>query len=165
MKEEKAAAGEPVSVEKQRSLDFIAIGERNRTSKDRSVNVTMEEWEALLLEIARRAAETRIGPQRGVPVPIPIEVLRVAKANYDGKELALAIAAAAAVVALGLAVGPGGPAALPKALGSVARGGVFKGGFGGMLFQTSELFDAQTGPLRKITQGAGAGEFFPGILG
>lgn len=115
--EEKAAAGDRVSrsAEKERSFDAIPLGDRLK----RQTTVTMQDWEALLLEIARQSASRTIQmPQTHVPVPNEI-VEEAVRQGARGPALGLWVAAVAAVLAALLAGGNKAALAVPGALRAV----------------------------------------------
>jgi len=123
----------------------------------------MEDWEALLLEIARRAAQQQIG--REVEIPVPAEIISEAiSQGARGGELSLWIAVVAAVLAVGIAGGGQAVSALPGVVGgamSSARA-MGRGGFHKNAAAELELL-LEGSPLKRVS-GQG-GDFFPGILG
>lgn len=164
---EKVFAAEKAA-EKSEELDSVYAFDRRRGDVDTEFRgVSQQEWEAILLEITRRSAETRIGPQ--VEVPVPASIVQHIPGN-SGYPVSLWVAAIAALLAVGLALGPAAARGLPQVLSGVrGRGSGGKStGFGGRSFDASAILESMVGGggiLRDLGHGQGGGGFFSGTEG
>lgn len=162
--EDKVAVGDRLErrAEKTQDLDLIAVGDK----LNRQDVTTMQDWEALLLEIARKSAARTIQmPRTGVPIPHEI-VEEAVRQGARGPALGLWVAAVAAVLAAGAAGGFKAALAVPGALRGVAAlpGSVRPGG---TRFNAAAALEAALQSIGGRSEGLGQedGEFFPGILG
>ena len=143
----------------------IAVGERNRKGggSPPMSGVTMQDWEALLLEIARRSAGQTIKmPNSHVPVPAEI-VEEAVRQGARGPEIGLWVAAVAAVLAAALAGGGKAALAVPGVLRAVTDlpRSVRPGG---TMFNSAAALEFAIQSIGGRSE-TGDGEFFPGILG
>lgn len=164
-KKEREVAMDRTAVADREHSEDLFIGERNKRQLGQGQIVTMEQWEALLLEIARRSASQQIDMPDMVPVPQEIreEAIRF---GARGIELSLWIATVAAVLAVAAAGGGKMALQVPATLKLItdARGRSVRPG--GTLFNSAAELEFALGQLDRDLLGAsGAGEFFPGILG
>lgn len=157
VKKEEAKVGERSRVERNQNDQTMFIGERNRPKGQGQV-VSMEEWEALLLEIARRSAQTRIDMPVGVPVPQEIREEAI-RQGARGRTLSLWIATVAAVLAVALAGGPGMASQLPQALQAINRARSVRPG--GQLFNARAELDLALGELDRRLFDGGGSESYP----
>lgn len=161
LRKEAVAEGESEAMDRtraKRNLPIIVVGDKARPG-EKFRGVSMEEWEALLLEIARRSAANEVGmPPSHVPIPVGIAQTAWSM-GYRGKLLALAIAAVAAATAValmgvtanGLAVGIGNAMTSGRTQG--------RGGFHNNAAAALELMLEGGGILRDLHDG-----FRPGRL-
>lgn len=159
--EAEAEIGEGVGVKRERQLPPVFAFERNKAQGVAAV--TMEDWEAVLLEIARQSARTQIDMPQGVPVPQEI-VEEAVRQGARNPALGLWVAAVAAVLAALVAGGPKAALAVPGALRAVTDlpRSVRPGGSRFNAAAALE-FALQSVGGRSVT--GPDGEFFPGILG
>lgn len=146
----------------KKSDPFFFFGERNKKIP-RGQIVSMEEWEALLLEIARRSSAKQINMPEEVPVPQEI-VQEAIRQGARGRALSLWVAAVAAVLAVAAAGGGNMALQIPQTLRAIAsaQGSVRTGG---TLFNSAAQLEFALSEIDRELIGGGAGDFFPGILG
>lgn len=160
VKEERAFAEE--GSKRRREIPPIVVFDRLQREGEMTT-VSMQDWEAVLLEIARRSASQTIDMPVGVPVPQEI-VDEAVRQGARGPSLGLWVAAVAAVLAAIAAGGVKAGLAVPGALRGVASlpGTVRPGG---MHFNAAQALEFALQSVGKSDGTGQDGEYFPGILG
>jgi len=145
----------------RKKVDVVFAFDKLDSKKGRAV--TMQDWEALLLEIARQSARQTIEmPKTHVPIPQEIREEAI-RQGARGRALSLWIATVAAVLAAGAAGGFRAALAVPGVLRAAASlpGSVRPGG---TRFNAAAALEFALQSVGK-SGGTEDGEFFPGILG
>lgn len=167
--EEPVIVGDKLKKEERKKIDIVvAIPARRARIDVEFRGVSQEEWEALLLEIARRTAQQTIDMPEHVPVPARYAEAARAR-GADPKMVGLWVAAVAAALAAALAFGPKGPLALPEMVRGIMSSARTQGRGGFQNNAAAELeILLEGGIMRRLGDGVartGAGEFFPGTEG